>query len=63
MTSTDFPRNFELSCIRFDFTAVTDRRWRLLAKEYIFARLPPYIITNNQNLQKLTFWLITAKTS
>ena len=35
------PAHLELSSIRFDFTAVTDRRWRLLAKEYIFARLAP----------------------
>ncbi len=35
------PVHLEPSSIRFDFTAVTDRRWRLLAKEYIFARLAP----------------------
>ena len=26
---------------RLDFTAITDRRWRLVAKEYIYARLAP----------------------
>ena len=25
----------------FGFTAITDRRWRLVAKEYIYARLAP----------------------
>ncbi len=27
--------------LRLDFTAITDPRWRLVAKEYIFARLAP----------------------
>ena len=35
------PVHLGLSSIRLDFTAVSDRRWRLLAKEYIFARLAP----------------------
>jgi hypothetical protein len=35
------PAHLAISRLRFDFTSVTDRRWRLLAKEYIFARLAP----------------------
>ena len=35
------PAYLPVTGVRFDFTIITDRRWQLVAKEYIFARLAP----------------------
>ena len=35
------PVQMSLACRRFDFAAITDPRWRLVAKELIFAMLVP----------------------